>query len=945
MSKFILIILMLVSSQLFAEEGWSFLNTGRIGAARFLKERPSANGKSTIIFIMDSGVDPGVAGLKTLPDGGPKVIDVHDFSGEGDVYLEEAEKGEENDEYFLTTGYGYKMFGYKLLKEAPLDSLYLIGVLEERNFLNTKVRDINANGKTDDRFGVILFKNKNDKWVAYVDLDGDVNISDEKPQTDYSENRQVLQFRGYDKKYDYLPLNMALKIFPDEEKVNFHFDGNGHGTHVAGIAAGYKINGIETLNGIAPGAKIISLKIGNTRFKGAGTVTGSMRSAYEFVAGYVQNNDTPVVINMSYGIASVAEGFSDMEGFLNDYLAENPNIVVCLSAGNEGPGISSVGLPAAASSAISVGALNTVENAKDLYGGNIKSDKIFIFSSRGGEVSKPEIIAPGAASSTIPPFSSSEVKWGTSMASPQVSGAVSVLLSALGQEFPNKKADAFMVKRALLNSAVPMPGYSVLDQGNGVVNIPDAYTLLKNYVQKDEIITGFEVSTISPAFDDGYGPAVYWRHGLAHPTKEKKQTIYINAQFKEGLTVEQKRGFYRAFKLSSGADWLKVKQGSVYIKGEAPAEIEVYCDEEKIKKPGLYSTYLYGFEKSSFLSSKSDENKQFQILCTIIIPETIDENVALSIHKSKIKLSPGDIHRVFVLVPNSSLAMSLRVIQNGQEYGNLRIYAFNQQGSEGAKTLYWDTQKSGEALRRITTDELTPGTWEFVFYAPFTNIKTSLFDFEISFSGLEILQKEISRFSIRNGENPTGRFSAINHFGQTLNSKVGGRIRGVQKSFSLREEFGSYQHSFNVGDLYRSVEFEFDMSKSIYNKLTDFTINIKNTNGKILKTVGIDGTHTKVTFIPPSSDSYMLELIPAFTYEGQSWNIQIKESFFYFRQPAVTTRRVDFYPFIKKKVYFSLDSPINVAPDGFHLFGEIWIDSLGKNKIRTVVPIKIDSSL
>ncbi|KAA3618483.1 MAG: hypothetical protein D8M58_13545 [Calditrichaeota bacterium] len=944
MKRILILISILLSTHLLAQNDWSFLNTSRIGAIQFIKDHPKADGAGTIIFIMDSGMDVGVAGLTHLPNGNPKIIDVQDFSSEGDVYLEPAEMGIENDEHFLATLSGYKLFGYNLLKDQPIDSAYLIGVLDERDFKNSKVNDINANGKTDDRFGIILFQKSEDDWIAYIDLDADGNISDEKPQKDYSENQHILKFRGFDKKYEALPLNMALKIYPYEERVNFHFDGSGHGTHVAGIAAGYKINNMESLNGIAPGAQIISLKIGDTRFSGAGTITGSMREAYDFVSDFAQKYNGLVIVNMSYGIGSVSAGRSDMEEYLDDLLSENRNILICLSAGNNGPGVSSVGLPASAGSAITVGALNTVDNARDVYGGNIDSDKIFIFSARGGEVGKPNVIAPGAASSTIPPFSSRENKWGTSMASPQVAGAAALLLSAAKKENPAKKIDAYFLKKALLNSAIPLKEYLPVEQGNGVVNIPAAYELLKKLGDKKENISGYEISTISPIFQTGNGPAVYWRQGTYLPTKDDKQTIYINPVFNTNLSEEEKNNFYRAFKLSTDANWLNIVQNNVYIKGSSPAKIQIYFDEKKLRKPGIYSAFITGHEKGGLFSSSSAENREFRIMSSVIIPNRIDTNTKTSFYKSKIKLKPGEISRQFILIPAQSSAMALRVKENSQNYAKLRVYAFNQDGHKIGNTLFWDSKKSGGIVHRISTEDLSPGIWEFVFYAPFTNPKESIFDFEIGFSGIDILQKKITRLSIKNGENPSGVFKATNRFSKNLKTKISGRIQGVQQKINLEEEYDSYRHSFNVGDLFKSVEFEIEMPKSTFNKLTDFTINIKNSSGKVLKTSGIKTKKIKITFVPPSSDSYLLELIPGFAFEGQTWDAHIKKSFYYFRQPSVHVQNINFYPYTEKKVYFSLNEQIDVAPNGFYLFGKIWIDSLDKNKMRTTIPIEIESS-
>ncbi len=55
---------------------------------------------------------------------------------------------------------------------------------------------------------------------------------------------------------------MGLNVLPEEKIVSFHFDDGSHGTHVAGIAGGYQIGGID-FNGIAPGANMMSMKLGN----------------------------------------------------------------------------------------------------------------------------------------------------------------------------------------------------------------------------------------------------------------------------------------------------------------------------------------------------------------------------------------------------------------------------------------------------------------------------------------------------------------------------------------------------------------------------------------------------------------------------------------------------------------------------------------------------------
>ena len=65
--------------------GWMPLAS--TGVDRFLRAHPEYDGRGVLIGILDTGIDPAVPGLTTTSAGGPKVLDLRNFSAEGKVPL------------------------------------------------------------------------------------------------------------------------------------------------------------------------------------------------------------------------------------------------------------------------------------------------------------------------------------------------------------------------------------------------------------------------------------------------------------------------------------------------------------------------------------------------------------------------------------------------------------------------------------------------------------------------------------------------------------------------------------------------------------------------------------------------------------------------------------------------------------------------------------------
>src|SRR5258708_21979193 len=109
---------------------------------------------------------------------------------------------------------------------------------------------------------------------------------------------------------------------------------------------------------------------------------------------------------------------------------------------------------------------------------------IWDFSSRGGELAKPDIVSPGTAVSTVPDYVFGDRYNGTSMSSPYTTGCCALLISGMKQMFTDYTPNANDIKRALEFGATPFPNAILLDEGSGMINVPKAFEYLSGWQKK-----------------------------------------------------------------------------------------------------------------------------------------------------------------------------------------------------------------------------------------------------------------------------------------------------------------------------------------------------------------------------------------------------------------------------------------------------------------------------
>ena len=214
---------------------------------------------------------------------------------------------------------------------------------------------------------------------------------------------------------------LAIKLWPGYNFVEGNLnpnDGNGHGTHVAGIAGALTENSLG-IAGIAPSASIIPVRALDN--SGNGTLS-NIANAITY-----STNAGAKVINLSLGSS---QGSITLENAIN--YAWNQGVVIVAAAGNEAS--NTLTYPAAYQNVIAVASTDINDQKSD-------------FSNYGTWV---EVSAPG--STILSTYTGSYYAYlsGTSMACPHVAG-LAALLAAQGK-------NNVQIKNTILYTCDPVPG-------------------------------------------------------------------------------------------------------------------------------------------------------------------------------------------------------------------------------------------------------------------------------------------------------------------------------------------------------------------------------------------------------------------------------------------------------------------------------------------------------
>ena len=233
-----------------------------------------------------------------------------------------------------------------------------------------------------------------------------------------------------------------------------------HGTHVAGIATGFNS---KDFSGIAPDARLISIKVFTTFGMTSGVYLSDMNAGLERVY-QLRDSFSIAAVNMSLGWKDPYPATCDTlvpstTALINQLKAAG--IATIIASGNNGAS-SRISFPACISSAVSVGSVS--DSNWGLCGGigiptaTTAADKVACYSNAYEELS---LLAPGSPILSSIPGGGYATEHGTSMAAPHVAGAFAVLR----EKAPGASVDSLL-------DALRETGKKVTDYRNASITTP-----------------------------------------------------------------------------------------------------------------------------------------------------------------------------------------------------------------------------------------------------------------------------------------------------------------------------------------------------------------------------------------------------------------------------------------------------------------------------------------
>ncbi|KAI8610768.1 hypothetical protein BC830DRAFT_1144258 [Chytriomyces sp. MP71] len=765
----------------------------------FLSAHPEHDGRGTVIAVLDTGVDPAALGMQTASTGGRKVIRLVDCSGGGDVDMSAVAKPTPENTLAGISGLTLRI---PAAWPKPVDGTYRVGLKRQdgifpkevatecakkrrafaerennalivkalkhlaehhKKFPSLLASDAEFERRADLKARIELLKdfmkeykdpgasfdcivfNDGTKWLAAVDVSQTGNLEDTLLMSSFHEDFQFHTF-GEDSRLTY-----SVNILDGGDLLSIVTTSGSHGTHVACIAAAHFPDNESGFDGVAPGAEVISLKIGDGRVGGAETTQSLVRAALELTKLKVD------VVNVSYGEFAGTYDYGRFTELINDEVINKLGTIFVTSAGNAGPILSSLSHPAGGSGVITVGAYVTKQMQEDMYALlSTVTDRPLSFTSMGptldGSVGV-DIYAPGAAITSVPQFTkkANQLMNGTSMASPNAAGCVALLVSGLKSD--GKAVNPYRVGHALRATSKQFGDAF----GVGIVQVLDAWEFLnrEDVGRLWDALYNFDVKDLNR------GRGIYLRNPVE--TASVQQLSFTVAprflQSNEPSSIPLKLAYDAHLRLEASHKWIQAPD--FFRLAQTGRDVVIRVDPTALE-PGLHVGFVIAYDARAIATNSTPVFKFPITVCKAEKEGGKDDHLSLRVFKS-VHFIPGDVQRRYFDVPAGANFATLSLKVKDRVGGVLFMIQFGQLHQQAASDTFETRTRAtmGSTTSGVADDDykwsktfrvVSGKTAELVLCQVWSTLGPTSMDFDLTFHGLELTASN----------NPSNEYGSVN---------------------------------------------------------------------------------------------------------------------------------------------------------------------------------------
>jgi hypothetical protein len=841
-----------------------YMPIGDTGAAQFMAAHPTWDGRDVTVGILDTGIDLHNPALQTTSTGERKIVDWVTYT---DPTFSNGVNNDDDptwvDMQAQVSGSTFAFGNPPVTYTAPAARAYRIGLFNERDSrLGGELgNDVNRDGNPAGSSGIFAVLWDSATNNVYVDTDQDHSFADELAMTDYRVRYDIGTF-GTDNPATAIREAIPFVVQTDGKNkvVNIGIVSGAHGSHVAGIVAGNHLFG-GAMSGAAPGAKIKSVRV-------CLFITGCTGHALIEGMIFIAKQGNVDVINMSIGGLPALNDGNNTRAVLYDRLIEQYNVQMFISAGNDGPGLNTIGDPGLVSKVIGVGAYVTKATWQSNYGSDSSfADNLHPFSSRGPREDggfKPQIVAPGAAVSTVPDWQDGQPTAGTytlppgygmfngtSMASPQATGAAALLVSAAKQS--NVQKQPAQLRQAIISSArlLDTSRYQVFEQGNGLFNVGAAWDLLKTNIKIVDISSSVSVKTVISQFlaTQDVGQGIYDREGVT--LGQSYTRIYTFVRTSGG-------GGTKTYNLSLvGNDGtFTLGASSIALPLNTPQTLVVTIHPDAV---GSHSAILN-------LDDPGTTGIDYQTMNVVVVPEllTADTNYTFTTSET---IGRNQVKRFFFKVPAGAPTLKVDLDDHSAVgTGQVRFLRFHPYGvtiepSTNSLACYSPPVPGGAncpALSRATSNPLA-GVWEVTVEARRTSdVADAPFTLTVSVLGASVAPNPDVIASATIGVPTVHSYTATNLFGAFTGRMVGTTLGSAFRATPTIANLAQQQYAITVAAGSTSLRATIGGSSDLAADLDLFVFNCT-TGACVLAGQSADGdSEESVTINNPAAGAWVV---------------------------------------------------------------------------------------